>query len=191
MDAWPPTGGMEEDLTGTLWRDDAWLASFPLTEVSALDYFALSPFYDSSCANEESRRQGLGAGHRRHARLCDVQAAGCTAGSDSHLHHAHSSRPAAAGRGPHLHLPRREGAQGTQYVVHDSQPPHLFVVRKLHRAALQAEASLAVYYVLDGNVYQAPTLHAALLSRMARPAHRSAAVLLASHHAPEWGALAL
>ena len=67
---------MDEDLTGTMWRDDAWLAAFPLNEHTALDYFALSPFYDSNCANEELRRQGLGAGHQRRASGCRA-ARGC------------------------------------------------------------------------------------------------------------------
>lgn len=65
---------MEGDLTGTLWRDDAWLGTFPLNEVSALDYFALSPFYDPASNNEELRRQGLGAGFHRCLRCVAARA---------------------------------------------------------------------------------------------------------------------
>ena len=54
-----------EDLTGTLWRDDGWLAACPLNEFSALDYFALSPFYDPASNNEQLRQEGLGAGYAR------------------------------------------------------------------------------------------------------------------------------
>lgn len=47
------------DQTATQWRDDAWLASFPLTPGTALDYFACSPFYDRACLNERARAQGV------------------------------------------------------------------------------------------------------------------------------------
>ena len=49
----------DEDLSGVCWRDDQWLQFFPLTRLSALDYFALSPFYDRSCNNEQAKLQGL------------------------------------------------------------------------------------------------------------------------------------
>lgn len=52
--------GVLDDQTGTLWRDPNWLSCFPLNEFSALDYFALSPFYDTNCNNEELRRRGQG-----------------------------------------------------------------------------------------------------------------------------------
>ena len=128
------------------WRDDSWLASFPLNEFTALDYFALSPFYDPASNNEALRRQGLGAGYQR-----------CITQQSTPLH-APELSPCCS--------PCRDFPSGTHFRLHDSQPPHLFVVRKLHKAASQPEASLAVYYILDGSVYQAPTLHAALHSRM-------------------------
>ncbi|KAL6784157.1 hypothetical protein ACKKBG_A05035 [Auxenochlorella protothecoides x Auxenochlorella symbiontica] len=60
-------------------------------------------------------------------------------------------------------------APGIEYVLRDAQPPHLFVICRQHRAAPSAPAApQAVYYVLDGTVYQAPALHAALTNRMAR-----------------------
>lgn len=54
-----PAKNDEEDLSGVCWRDDQWLQFFPLTRLSALDYFALSPFYDRSCNNEQAKLQGL------------------------------------------------------------------------------------------------------------------------------------
>ena len=53
-------------------------------------------------------------------------------------------------------MPRRTLAPGTEYVLHDAQEPHLFVIRKQHRATAAAVDSPphAFYYVLDGSVYQ-------------------------------------
>ncbi len=47
-----------DELAQTTWRDDAWLSFFPLNVFTALDYFALSPFYDRSCNNELAKSQG-------------------------------------------------------------------------------------------------------------------------------------
>lgn len=47
-----PSQVVTEDLTGTCWRDDLWLAAFGLHHGTVLDYFSLSPFYDPACANE-------------------------------------------------------------------------------------------------------------------------------------------
>ena len=55
------------------------------------------------------------------------------------------------------------------YLLADSQPPHLFILRKVYRHAQGgALTTLAFYYILDGSVYQAPSLQAALLARMVR-----------------------
>jgi hypothetical protein len=56
--------------------------------------------------------------------------------------------------------------EGVEYLLADSQPPHLFILRKLYRHAHGALTTLAFYYILDGSVYQAPSLQAALLARM-------------------------
>ncbi len=48
-----------EDLSHTCWRHDLWLASYPLTRTTILDYFALSPFYERSCNNERAKEQGI------------------------------------------------------------------------------------------------------------------------------------
>lgn len=49
----------DDDLTGVCWRDDPWLQFFPLNQMTALDYFALSPFYDRTCNNEQAKLLGL------------------------------------------------------------------------------------------------------------------------------------
>ena len=59
-----------------------------------------------------------------------------------------------------------------EYTLADLQPPHLFVIRKQWLGAAGKPTPLAYYYVLDGTVYQAPTLHAALSSRVVRSGGR-------------------
>lgn len=46
----------EIDLSGTVWRDDMWLSSYPLNLHTALDYFACSPFWDPACTNVRARQ---------------------------------------------------------------------------------------------------------------------------------------
>ena len=54
-----------------------------------------------------------------------------------------------------------------EYALADQQPPHLYVIRKLFRHPDGTSTSdLAYYYILDGSIYQAPSIHAALSSRM-------------------------
>ena len=58
---------------------------------------------------------------------------------------------------------------GPEYVLADFQEPHLFVIRRQRRGAPGAQPTpQAVYYVLDGTVYQAPSVAAVLRARLAR-----------------------
>ena len=58
---------------------------------------------------------------------------------------------------------------GPEFVLADAQEPHLFVIRRQLRGAPgAAPVPQAVYYILDGSVYQAPTLEAVLLARLVR-----------------------
>jgi len=57
---------------------------------------------------------------------------------------------------------------GVEYLIHDAQEPHLFVVRKQMRHSPKSATPLAFYYILDGRIYQAPPLHATVSSRMSR-----------------------
>ncbi|KAL7100027.1 hypothetical protein ACP275_09G123000 [Erythranthe tilingii] len=52
MVAPPPPG---TDMTGICFRDQLWLNTYPLDRNLVFDYFALSPFYDYSCNNEQLR----------------------------------------------------------------------------------------------------------------------------------------
>mmetsp|Transcript_37631 Transcript_37631/g.106315 ORF Transcript_37631/g.106315 Transcript_37631/m.106315 type:complete len:247 (-) Transcript_37631:264-1004(-) len=57
---------------------------------------------------------------------------------------------------------------GVEYVVTHAQEPHLFVICKQERSASREASPQAYYYILDGAIYQAPTLHQILSSRMDR-----------------------
>ncbi|KAJ7951679.1 Mediator of RNA polymerase II transcription subunit 6 [Quillaja saponaria] len=48
----PPPG---TDMTGICFRDQLWLNTYPLDRNLVFDYFALSPFYDWTCNNEQLR----------------------------------------------------------------------------------------------------------------------------------------
>ncbi|CAN6456904.1 unnamed protein product [Victoria cruziana] len=52
----PPPG---TDMTGICFRDQLWLNTFPLDRNLVFDYFALSPFYDWSCNNEQLRMRSI------------------------------------------------------------------------------------------------------------------------------------
>ncbi|KAL5575547.1 hypothetical protein UlMin_017246 [Ulmus minor] len=54
----PPPPGTE--MTGICFRDQLWLNSYPLDRNLVFDYFALSPFYDWTCNNEQLRMKMTG-----------------------------------------------------------------------------------------------------------------------------------
>ncbi|XP_042453971.1 mediator of RNA polymerase II transcription subunit 6-like isoform X1 [Zingiber officinale] len=47
------------DMTGICFRDQLWLNTYPLDRNLVFDYFALSPFYDWSCNNEQLRSRSI------------------------------------------------------------------------------------------------------------------------------------
>lgn len=51
------------DLAATVFRDDPWLAAYPLNRATVLDYFSNSPFYVLDCNNERAKQQGLDVTH--------------------------------------------------------------------------------------------------------------------------------
>ncbi|PWA73807.1 mediator of RNA polymerase II transcription subunit 6 [Artemisia annua] len=52
----PPPG---TDMTGICFRDQLWLNTYPLDRNLVFDYFALSPFYDYTCNNEQLRMRSI------------------------------------------------------------------------------------------------------------------------------------
>jgi mediator of RNA polymerase II transcription subunit 6 len=112
-----------DDLTHVSWRDNFFLANFPLTQDTVLDYFSGSPFYDASCNNEQVRMQGLD--------------------------------PAVL-----------NNMVGTEYIVTNQQEPSFFVIEKVYRYDKETTETLQVFYILEGTVYQCPSLRSLLLSRL-------------------------
>ncbi|XP_020265242.1 mediator of RNA polymerase II transcription subunit 6 isoform X2 [Asparagus officinalis] len=55
--AMPPPPGT--DMTGICFRDPLWLSTYPLDRNLVFDYFALSPFYDWTCNNEQLRSRSI------------------------------------------------------------------------------------------------------------------------------------
>ncbi|CAA2995649.1 mediator of RNA polymerase II transcription subunit 6 [Olea europaea var. sylvestris] len=47
------------DMTGICFRDQLWLNTYPLDRNLVFDYFALSPFYDYTCNNEQLRLRSI------------------------------------------------------------------------------------------------------------------------------------
>ncbi|GAX79486.1 hypothetical protein CEUSTIGMA_g6927.t1 [Chlamydomonas eustigma] len=110
-----------------------------LNRYSVMHYFEFSPFFDRTSNNSIARRQNLD--------------------------------PAVPGVLESL-------PPGIEYTLEVEQAPNLFVIRKQMRkegvvgssvpAGGNTTVPLAYYYILDKVVYQAPTLHAALTSRLKR-----------------------
>ncbi len=125
-------------LTTISWEDKGWLQHFPLNRDTVLDYFALSQFYDRTCNNEQLKMQrGAGTGNAAIAQLL-------------------------------------EQMSGVEYVLHEAQEVQstpessahsLYVIRKQRREG-EVITVLRMYYVLDGTVYEAPTLEAVLRTRL-------------------------
>lgn len=90
--------------------------NIPLSRENILEYFSMSPFYDSQSNNEAIRAQGVSA----------------------------------------IHL---KGMKGLEFEVEPTQDePKLFVIKKQKRSSPTSADILEVYYVLDGTIYQSPSL---------------------------------
>ena len=85
-----------------------------------------------------------------------------------------------------LHSHLQCGPDQFEYAVSEALDPALYVILKRHRSAAGAVRRLGVFYVLDGAVYQAPSLHAVAASRLQRCAFdmRGALDALRSRLAP-------
>ncbi|GAA6014505.1 hypothetical protein JCM11491_004517 [Sporobolomyces phaffii] len=62
---------------------------------------------------------------------------------------------------------------GIEYVVsdQDSKPPNLFVIHKRNRTSPMTTTVVAVYHILNANVYQAPTIYTVLNERILTSLH--------------------
>ena len=68
---------------------------------------------------------------------------------------------------------------GLEYEVLPSPqaPPSLFVVRQLERTSPQFARSLRLFYILDGAIYLAPSLHSVLSKRLSKVAFHAQSAL--------------
>ena len=55
---------------------------------------------------------------------------------------------------------------GIEYVLHASELPYLFVVRKQRRESRDVATPLELYYIIDGTIYVAPDALRVLVSRV-------------------------
>ncbi|KAK9110880.1 hypothetical protein Scep_018399 [Stephania cephalantha] len=61
-------------MTGICFRDQVWLHSFPLDRNLVFDYFAISPFYDSTCNNELLRLSSIHPlDHSHLSKMCGIE----------------------------------------------------------------------------------------------------------------------
>jgi MED6 mediator sub complex component len=142
------------------------LSCNPLNRWSVLEYLAITHFYEpAGCVNEKAVAEGkhlsdTGCVNKQcpllSSRDCNCPPpSSCTCADSCHACSRHLSC------GPDEH----------EYAVTEALDPALYVIHKRRRAAGGAVRRLAVFYVLDGSVYQAPTLHAVVSSRVARCGH--------------------
>lgn len=127
----PAEGTPGTEMTSISFRDQLWLSAYPLDRNLVFDYFALSPFYDRTCNNEQLRMESI--------HPLDMNHLSKKTGMEYILQDAQE---------PHLFVIRkqkREGpekvsAQAAYYVLDGSiyQAPHLYnvigsrVVRSLY-----------------------------------------------------------
>ncbi len=121
------------------WSDPAWLRAYGLRAEFALDYFANSAFYDKTCLNEQIKMQNV-TPQDAPAMLQRMT------GTEYRLFHAHE-QPATE------HAPPR-----SLYVIEK--------VRRTSEAGASTAQPLRYYYVLDGVVYEVPTLQAVVKARL-------------------------
>ncbi|GAA96692.1 hypothetical protein E5Q_03363 [Mixia osmundae IAM 14324] len=125
-------GTFADNQTTQQWRFPEFLVQLgSLTAAGAMDYFALSPFWDNRSNNQTLRMQTMYSG-----------------------------------------VPLVNEAEqlkqfiGIEFAIVHAQPPGLFVIHKRKRTSQHEAQPIAAYYVLHGNVYQAPDLYAVLSSRL-------------------------
>ncbi|KAJ2740206.1 Mediator of RNA polymerase II transcription subunit 6 [Coemansia sp. BCRC 34301] len=55
---------------------------------------------------------------------------------------------------------------GIEFAVTHQEPPSLFIITKFRRSSPTKVAPMTVYYITDGNAYEAPTLYSIVSTRM-------------------------
>ncbi|MBW0487471.1 hypothetical protein O181_027186 [Austropuccinia psidii MF-1] len=128
------------DLCHVQWRSLAWvLENGPITEANAMDYFALSPFYDRRSTNQVLRMQSMFSGQPTLDHNAQREALKRFVGIEFALVLARPEQD-------------REGG--------------LFVIEKRDRKGYDEFYPIASFYILKTSIYQAPSLHATLSARV-------------------------
>ena len=122
--------------------DESWLHAFGLSEENALDYFAISMFYDYRSNNQAIRTQGASVSQLRNM-------------------------------------------TGLEYGLEVSQQvPPVYVVKKQNRTSPRNVNVLEVYYIINGVIYQSPSLMDVVSTRLAKTAlylNRALGVMTSEH----------
>lgn len=79
-----------------------------------------------------------------------------------------SSAPAAREDADSDEAFRHRRFTGIEYVVAHSSPPNLFILHKRNRSSPHQATVTGAFYVLNGNVYQAPSLFEVINERVVR-----------------------
>ena len=136
--------------TAVMFQDPAWShdaasqSGWPLNSETVLDYFALSQFFDRTSVNAELQMQ-------RHVdKLSPEDVAQRLQSLPGIVYQLDNSRVEELQPNPPF----------------DPKAHSLYVIRKLHRSQAGEETTLRYYYVMDGMVYEAPTILAVVQARM-------------------------
>eukprot|EP01018_Ginkgo_biloba_P001545 Gb_19624 [translate_table: standard] len=164
----PPLPGT--DLTGICFRDQLWLNTYQLDRNLVFDYFALSPFYDRTCNNEQLRMRSI--------HPLDISQLSYVRFTFACFHFCFFVPPVSSSiPGEALNMKMT----GIEYMLNEVLEPHLFVFRKQKRDGPEKVTPMLTYYILDGSIYQAPQLSSVFASRMVRALyHISKAFTLAA-----------
>ena len=145
---------MVEDEQNTLWlswRDDQFLAQVGfLSTMNALAYFSKSPFFDGTL-DQQSMLSSYKT-KRLYVFMSLTFPWNHSNGSDYNVV---------------VSFYRTTGGGDTSYILQDAQPPHLFVVRREQKTRA-GDMPTAAYYIIDGTVYQSPSLYSVFHSRIVR-----------------------
>jgi len=140
------------------------------TAEQALDYFSYSPFFDKRSNNATLRMQMMfanggmhGVDEERELRCVELASPPLSLGAAA-AQSVHELTPAC---GP----PRRRRLTGLEFAVSPLSRPQddLFIVVKRQRSSPDDATDLGAFYILNGNVYQAPSLFEVVNERMVRP----------------------
>ncbi|CAM9139609.1 unnamed protein product [Scytosiphon promiscuus] len=138
--------GAPEDPEQRSFIDPVWLQQWGLGPENVLDYFALSPFYNKACNNEQCRMQGVDPREG----LLNLT------GLEFMLEK----------------LPQEMSfLQPGQSAPAGPQPRRLFVIKKQVRKSPTSVEVQAIYYVMEGVIYQAPTVQKLIRSRLSKFTH--------------------